>query len=52
MVNFLPLQVLVESGKTTLLRILAGLEKTTGTINIDNNFWLNDKFCLPSQKER
>ena len=38
------------SGKTTLLRILAGLESANGTINIDNNLWLNDKFCLASQK--
>lgn len=48
--EFLALAGLSGSGKTTLLRVLAGLEKTTGTINIDNNFWLNDKFCLPSQK--
>ncbi len=48
--EFLALAGLSGSGKTTLLRILAGLEEATGTINIDNNFWLNDKFCLPSQK--
>ncbi len=48
--EFLALAGLTGSGKTTLLRILAGLEEATGTINIDNNFWLNDKFCLPSQK--
>ena len=48
--EFLALSGLSGSGKTTLLRILAGLESANGTINIDNNLWLNDKFCLPSQK--
>ena len=48
--EFLALTGLSGSGKTTLLRILAGLESANGTINIDNNLWLNDKFCLASQK--
>ena len=48
--EFLALAGLSGSGKTTLLRILAGLEEANGTIEIDNNIWLNDKFCLPSQK--
>ena len=48
--EFLALAGLSGSGKTTLLRILAGLETVSGTIEIDNNIWLNDKFCLPSQK--
>ena len=48
--EFLALAGLSGSGKTTLLRILAGLESASGTININDNFWLNDKFCLPSQK--
>ena len=48
--EFLALSGLSGSGKTTLLRILAGLENASGTINIDNNLWLNDKFCLASQK--
>jgi molybdate transport system ATP-binding protein len=48
--EFLALAGLSGSGKTTLLRILAGLETANGTIEIDNNIWLNDKFCLPSQK--
>ena len=48
--EFLALAGLSGSGKTTLLRVLAGLEEANGTINIDNNFWLNEKFCLPSQK--
>ena len=48
--EFLALAGLSGSGKTTLLRILAGLESANGIINIDNNIWLNNKFCLPSQK--
>ena len=48
--GFLILSGLSGSGKTTLLRILAGFESASGTININNNFWLNDKFCLPTQK--
>lgn len=48
--EFVALAGLSGSGKTTLLRILAGLEEAKGTININNNLWLNDKFCLPSQK--
>lgn len=48
--EFLALAGLSGSGKTTLLRILAGLESANGIINIDNNIWLNDKFCLAPQK--
>jgi molybdate transport system ATP-binding protein len=48
--EFLALTGLSGSGKTTLLRILAGLEESKGTININNNIWLNDKFCLAPQK--
>lgn len=48
--EFLALTGLSGSGKTTLLRILAGLENASGTINIDNSLWLNEKFCLASQK--
>ena len=40
------------SGKTTFLRILAGLEKANGVIQIDNNIWLNqDKILAPQQRE-
>ncbi len=48
--EFLALAGLSGSGKTTLLRILAGLETASGTININNNIWLDNKFCLVPQK--
>ena len=48
--EFVALAGLSGSGKTTLLRILAGLEDAKGTHEIDNNIWLNEKFCLASQK--
>lgn len=48
--EFLALAGLSGSGKTTLLRILAGLETASGTININNNIWLDTKFCLAPQK--
>ena len=48
--EFVALAGLSGSGKTTLLRILAGLEEAKGTLEIDNNIWLNEKFCLASQK--
>ena len=48
--EFLALTGFSGSGKTTLLRILAGLEEASGTINIDNNIWLDNKFCLAPQK--
>ena len=48
--DFVALAGLSGSGKTTLLRILAGLEDAKGILEIDNNIWLNEKFCLASQK--
>ena len=48
--EFLALSGLSGSGKTTLLRILAGFEDANGTLEINNNIWLNKKFCLASQK--
>jgi len=38
------------SGKTTILRILAGLEEANGEIIVDNEIWLNDKIKKPIQK--
>ena len=40
------------SGKTTLLRILAGLETSTGTIQIGNEIWQDEKTCLATQKRK
>ena len=37
-------------GKTTLLRIIAGLEKAEGDISLNNQIWLNKNLCLPIQK--
>ena len=48
--EFVALAGLSGSGKTTLLRILAGFEDANGTLEINNNIWLNEKFCLASQK--
>lgn len=48
--EFIALSGLSGSGKTTLLRILAGLENANGTLKIDNETWLDNKFCLAPQK--
>lgn len=48
--EFIALSGLSGSGKTTLLRILAGLESSNGTLKIDNETWLDNKFCLAPQK--
>jgi len=38
------------SGKTTFLRVLAGLEQALGSIEVDSFTWLNSKKMLPPQK--
>jgi len=38
------------SGKTTFLRVLAGLEKAYGNINIFGKIYLDKNSCLPPQK--
>jgi molybdate transport system ATP-binding protein len=38
------------SGKTTILRIIAGLEKSNSRIIVDSEIWQNDKVFLPPQK--
>jgi len=38
------------SGKTTFLRILAGLEEARGEISIENKVWLTEKKSLAPQK--
>jgi molybdate transport system ATP-binding protein len=40
------------SGKTTMLRILAGLEEAKGTIKIGDDTWLSDKRSLEPQKRQ
>ena len=40
------------SGKTTILRILAGLEKATGDIKVGDEVWLDKKTFLPPQKRK
>jgi len=37
------------SGKTTILRVLAGLERADGSISIDDEVWLSDKDSMPPQ---
>jgi molybdate transport system ATP-binding protein len=40
------------SGKTTFLRILAGLEEAKGEIKVNNEIWLNNKINLAPQKRK
>lgn len=48
--EFLALSGISGSGKTTILRILAGLEDASGEIIVDNEIWLNSKGSKPIQK--
>lgn len=50
--DFVSLTGLSGSGKTTLLRILAGLEDSTGTIEVDGEIWQNEKLTLAPQKRK
>ena len=50
--DFLALSGHSGSGKTTVLRILAGLESAEGTISVDNKLWLDSQTKLSSQKRR
>jgi molybdate transport system ATP-binding protein len=40
------------SGKTTMLRVLAGLEKSDGLIKVDSTVWQDNKTFLPPQKRK
>ena len=48
--NFIAIIGKNGSGKTTFLRVLAGLEKSIGTIKFNNSIWLNNKIFLKPQK--
>ncbi len=48
--DFVALTGLSGSGKTTFLRILAGLEEATGSLYIGDDKWMDDKFSLACQK--
>jgi len=48
--EFITLSGVSGSGKTTILRILAGLEEANGEITVDDEIWLNDKIKKPIQK--
>lgn len=48
--EFIAISGVSGSGKTTILRIIAGLEKAKGEVIVDNEIWQNKKLFLPPQK--
>lgn len=48
--EFIALSGVSGSGKTTILRILAGLESAKGKIEVENEVWLDDKYSKAIQK--
>ncbi|QKF72237.1 molybdenum ABC transporter ModABC, ATP-binding protein [Aliarcobacter faecis] len=48
--EFVALSGVSGSGKTTILRILAGLEEANGEIIVDNEIWLDKNYSKPIQK--
>jgi len=50
--EFIALTGYSGSGKTTFLRILAGLEKSSGTIKVNDKIWQNQNIFLPPQKRK
>ena len=50
--SFVALSGKSGSGKTTILRILAGLEEAHGLIKVDKEIWLNQTKKLPSQQRK
>lgn len=50
--SFISLNGESGSGKTTILRCLAGLEKADGFIKVDDEIWQDEKIFLSPQKRR
>lgn len=50
--EFLALAGISGSGKTTILRCLAGLEKSKGTIKVGGKVWQDERNFLPPQKRK
>ena len=50
--SFISLSGESGSGKTTILRCLAGLEKANGFIKVDDEIWQDEKIFLNPQKRR
>lgn len=50
--DFLALSGESGSGKTTFLRSLAGLEKSSGVIKVEDEIWQNEKIFLAPQKRK
>mgnify|MGYP005680835405 FL=1 len=49
--QFIAITGVSGSGKTSLLRIICGLEKSNdGEVHLDNNILLNDKISIPTEK--
>ncbi len=48
--SFIALTGVSGSGKTSLLRILAGLEKADGKISVNDEPWQDNNFVLPPQQ--
>ena len=48
--EFVALSGVSGSGKTTILRIVAGLEEASGEIIVDDEVWLNENIKKPIQK--
>lgn len=49
--DFIALGSQWRSGKTTLLRILAGLEEAKGRISIDNEIWQDEKYSFSKKRQ-